>query len=155
LELKEEWRTIIWGWASDPNSMFNLALDPATDIENAEAPCSSTLSRIIQLLRRMDAELVVNTIRWRLLLMLVVEIIDRGFPGNRDKDDLAEQFRYLGIISDNVVDYFKENLENWLRGGRRYLALGSSLGGNGSVIYLPEFGRTTYVCTQICLPYCI
>ena len=83
---------------------------------------------------------------WRLFLILVVEIIDCGFPGNCDKDDLAEKFRHLGIISDNLINYFRENLENWLRGGCRYLALGSSLGGNSSVIYLLEFGHTTYVC---------
>jgi hypothetical protein len=103
------------------------------------------LDPVVDSIQRTDSDLVVGSVHWRILLLTIYVVKDHLCPEETNHTKITHIFLHYRIISSKKFEIFKNGLQGWLRGGTKYEELSSRLGGHGSLVYLPDVGRSKYV----------
>ncbi|KAJ6126083.1 hypothetical protein N7471_010576 [Penicillium samsonianum] len=147
-DLSPEAEAIIWNWAIRPDSFFfnQVATTPIVgpSDHSPEIATRSMLDSVCRLLNHLDTQFTVDSIRWRLLLCFLTEFVDEQIAGVSSTAEICLLLVQRKLVSPELEQTLAANLSKLLKAGRGYLSLAKELGGWGSLVHLPPFGRTTY-----------
>jgi hypothetical protein len=139
-KIQESHRKVIWGWKETHE---NFCSRPARDTVNLND--GSVLDGLIGAIEKDNTDLILYSVHWRISLFLMTLIKNHVCKDTNDAEEIAMCFLSNGLVSTGKFNYLKDNVLNWVKGGTKYEDLSRRLGGYGTLIYLPEIGRTKYV----------
>ncbi|KAI1907428.1 hypothetical protein LOZ58_006826 [Ophidiomyces ophidiicola] len=134
-DLKHEAKQIVWGWGENPDQFLTLVSQSENNV--GDAP----LDRIVYITRAMDVKVTVDSIRWRILMIIFFHIL-KNFE--HEEAGIGEILLGLKLVSPCYRETCDQNFKTWKAAGSKYCQLASSLStaGYGTVIYLPGLGRS-------------
>lgn len=135
--IRECHKKVIWSW-KETHERFCLRQDRNT----FNSRDTSALDGLIGGIEGDDTDLILSAVHWRISLLLITLVKDRVCRDTTDPEEIATCFQSNGLLSTEKFNYFKNNVGHWVEGGEKYKDLSLNLGGYGSLIYLPDIGRT-------------
>lgn len=136
----------IWSWANQKELFFKPGGEPTKGEHEASVPPGGALffNSVCSLLKKMEQQNQVDTVRMRLLLYFLARFVDERCEGAQE-DVVVFLLVDSGWISKTLQPYLEMNLKKWLAAGRVYARLVELLGvGAGILIFLPLFGSSTW-----------
>ena len=146
-KLEETVIATIWGWATHKKSFFDSGSVTAAGPVRSSAGASPILDSVCTLLKQVQEQTQINTIRRRLLLYFLARFVDGKIKDVRDMDRVVTLVVDSGWISPEpeLLSLLKENLPRWLKAGRRYVGLVHLMNaGLGVLIFLPLLTDSTW-----------
>ncbi|KAK2732630.1 hypothetical protein FQN57_002591 [Myotisia sp. PD_48] len=127
----------IWGWGMNPSDDYTL-----TSIGDGQHKPSAPLDYIVCGDVEIQEQHVLLELRWRITNVFTFCVLDQFDDFEPTK--LAPILLEKGYISAPYVEKFVKNAIKWQSIGRKYYCLAESLGGFGSLIFLPLMGRSLW-----------
>lgn len=143
-DIRECHRKVIWSW-KEKHETFCLRRDRRQDRNTVNSSDTSALDGLIRGIESDETDLVLSSVHWRISLLLITLVKSRVCKDTTDPKEIATCFQSNGLVSTGKFNYFKNNVSHWAEAGEKYKDLSLKLGGYGSLIYLPDIGRTKYV----------
>ena len=142
--LTEEARKIIWGWGDSPAKFLTSSVQ---EISLEEVERVAPFDPIVRLMLNLQISIIIDQIRWRVTLTLTAQLVEKYGNEVEDPAEIANILVQSGLVSVAYYDKLVLHLPTWVLGGRKYGTLADELGGLGALIFLPEVGRSSSVCS--------
>lgn len=97
---------------------------------------------IVHLMLKIDDEIIVNEVRWRVGSMFMADLAARF---NANAPEIAEILIQSKLLSPEYRAALSSHLPAWVSAGSKYNMIVQELKGEGSILYLPYLGRTMLV----------
>lgn len=138
--IQESHRQVIWSW-KDSYEIF--CSRRTTNIVNPND--TLVLDGLISGIKEDDTELVLSSIHWRLSLLVIYFVKVRVCENTNSAEEIARYFITNGLVSSHQFNYLVDNVLKWVQAGANYEDLSRNIGGYGSLVFLPDIGRSKYV----------
>ncbi|RAO71508.1 uncharacterized protein BHQ10_007520 [Talaromyces amestolkiae] len=139
ISINERHREVIWSWKETHEDFCARQARTTVDPHN-----TLPLDGLIDGIESDDTELILSSVHWRLSLLAITVVKDVVCQGTTDDTEITKCFQSNGLVSTGKLSYLNKNMRRWLEAGGKYRDLSLKLGGYGSLIYLPDIGRTNY-----------
>ncbi|KAJ5152518.1 hypothetical protein N7492_009798 [Penicillium capsulatum] len=135
---------IIWRWVGHEDDFFLSTVAATPPRIQHLGHSSPLLNSMCCLLKDMETQSRVDTVRGRLLLYFLALLVDERIPNVKEVTVVAALVLKTGWIAPELSSALQDNLPKWLAGGRSYVRLARELDGAGSLIFLPLITRSDW-----------
>ncbi|KUL81829.1 hypothetical protein ZTR_09041 [Talaromyces verruculosus] len=139
ISINERHREVIWSWKNTHEDFCSRQARTTVDPHNTPA-----LDGLIDGIESDDTDLILSSVHWRISLLVITLVKDVICKDFTDYTEITTCFQSNGLVSTEKLNYLKKNMRRWVEAGAKYRDLSVKLGGYGSLIYLPDIGRTNY-----------
>ncbi|OJD28527.1 hypothetical protein ACJ73_00054 [Blastomyces percursus] len=132
-DIDDDTRKAIWEWGPAPEKLFNIKAEDSTLTPIAP------LDNIIRTAHKLKGAMGIVEVQWRVLMLLIFLLLQQ--LELEQTEDFVEALLRLRLISSDIC---VQHLPSWRSAGYKYYHLAKSLGGFGTLIFLPQVGRYQY-----------